>query len=180
MNPSKSKLYESAMIKSIRRGLIDDAVYWASCVYACGNETNIWRRIFIHLSEDIGLADIHLPATIKALYDNYLILKNSDKAPYEMDGAELLPMIHAVMLLANAKKSRAVDNAITVHFKSHRQDKEIPDYAFDYHSPLGRRMGRDLKHFFDIAAHIENEGDFKDEWKERAKNILGVSDEKTN
>lgn len=164
----KYKIYESSMIKSIRRGFIDDAVYWASLVYDCGKEKDLWRRIFIHLSEDIGLANTHLPSTIKALYENYLYLKNTEKSPYEDDGAEILPLIHAVMLLADSEKSRAVDNAITVHFKLPKEDRSIPDYAYDFHSPLGKRMGRDLKHFFEVAAYIENEK-FDDEWKEKAK-----------
>jgi replication-associated recombination protein RarA len=169
LDPKKWKLYESALIKSIRRGLVDDAVYWATCSYKLGKEENVWRRLFIHLSEDIGLAEPNLPATIRALYENYKFLRFGNRAPYESYDTTRLPYIQAVMLMANSKKSRAVDNAVVVHFDLPYEHREPPDYAIDFHSPLGRRIGRDLKHFYTEAAYIENESDFEDKWKEKAQ-----------
>ena len=169
---SKWKLFESSMIKSIRRGLVDDAIYWAGCIYRSEKEENIWRRLFIHLSEDIGLAEPNLPANIKALHENYLTLKHNDKAAYEGDESHLLPLVHAVMLMAESKKSRAVDNAITVHFRKPFTEKEIPDYAIDFHSPMGRKMGRNINHYLDIASQLANDGGVHDPWKSDARRKL--------
>lgn len=154
---SKSKLYESALIKSIRRCLVDDSIYWAKVLIDIGCESIIWRRLFIHISEDIGLANPSLPATVRALYENYQFLKSEPKAFFEADGASDLPIIHAVMLMVESEKSRAVDNALTYWRKYNEEDKEIPDYAIDFHSPKGRRIGRDIRHFYSEAALIENE-----------------------
>lgn len=173
IDAKKWKLYESAMIKSIRRGLVDDAVYWAHILYSIGREHNVWRRLIIHVSEDIGPANQYLPATISALKDNYQYLRdNPASTAYGSVDASILPLIHAVMLMANSKKSRAVDNAKIVHFDLPHEVREAPDYATDFHSPRGRRMGRDIEHFLDVAAHIENESDFYDEWKDKARKII--------
>ena len=57
----------SSLQKSIRRGLVDDAAYWA-CELMEGYYAYLWRRLKVILSEDIGIAEPHLPATIHALY----------------------------------------------------------------------------------------------------------------
>jgi len=170
MDPKKWKLYQSAFIKSIRRGLIDDAVYWGILLFKLGHAESVWRRIFVHLSEDIGLAEPNIPANIEALYNNYNRLKDKEKKEtvYESENMELLPYAHAIMLLASSKKSRCVDHAQVYHFYS-EEDREVPDYAIDHHSPMGRRMGRDLNHFREVAARIENVSDkIKDIWEDKA------------
>lgn len=174
IDPKKHKLYESALVKSIRRGLTDDAIYWGSLLYRLGKANVVWRRLFIHLSEDIGLAEPNLPANISALYKNFILLSSTDNhASFEAPNSNRLPMVHAIMLLATAQKSRAVDNAVTVHFDPNSQTRQVPDYCIDFHSPLGRRMGRDVTHFLTTAGKIENETpSFKDQWKDKAFNIL--------
>ncbi len=168
-NSNKWKLYESALIKSIRRGQVDDALHWAKHLYSFGRAEGVWRRIFIHLSEDIGLAERNLPATIEALYQNFLRLRSSGDTAYEMSNADRLPYFHAVMLMATAKKSRAVDNALNYHYSfDPNYAQEIPDYAIDFHSPAGRRMGRDMKHWREEGSKITNESDeIQDIWKDR-------------
>ncbi len=172
IDPIKWKLYESSLIKSIRRCLVEDAIYWGVVLYNLDRAEGVWRRLFIHLSEDIGIADRNLPSTIEALYNNYNRLKinKTNVTAYEGDSAERLPYVHAIMLLATANKSRAVDNAITVNFEC-PDNKPPPDYAIDFHSPLGRRLGRGILHFLDEAAYINNEfsGDL---WKDKARKHL--------
>jgi len=173
MDPKKYRLYESALIKSIRRGLTDDAIYWGSLLYRLNKADLVWRRLFIHLSEDIGLADRNLPGNIGALYDNYKRLSEPLISSFESSGANRLPFVHAIMLLTTAQKSRAVDNAVIVHFTTDIESREIPDYCYDFHSPLGRRMGRDVHHFLTVAGKIENESPgVHDQWKEKAFQIL--------
>lgn len=173
MDPKKYRLYESALVKSIRRNLIDDAVYYGILLYRFGKADIVWRRLFIHLSEDIGLADRNLPANVAALYDNYKRLSEIGKASYEAPDSRRLPLVHAIMLLATAQKSRAVDNVITVYFNKEIEPRKVPDYCYDFHSPLGRRMGRDVNHFFTEAGKMENESDsVRDIWKKESFSIL--------
>jgi replication-associated recombination protein RarA len=72
---------------------------------------------------------------------------------------ERLFPIHAVMLLARAQKSRAVDNACVAFYAGSRPKREVPDVALDKHTKCGRSMGRGFKHFFDEAARVENENE---------------------
>jgi hypothetical protein len=120
------------------------------------------------LNEDIGIAERSLPSTIRALYDNYQLLKTPGSTCYESKNANVLPLVHAIMLMATSKKSRAVDHALIVHFHGPEEEREIPDYCVDFHSPLGRRQGKDWTHFLTVGAHLENESsDVVDEWKEK-------------
>lgn len=172
-DPKKWQLYESALIKSIRRGLVDDAVYWCSLLCKLGRDDTVWRRLQIHLSEDVGLADRNLPANVAALKSNYDVLKTRMAyISYEGETAWVLPVVHAVMLVASAQKSRVVDHATIVHFLGD-EVREVPDYCIDYHSPKGRREGRGVDHFFNEAAKIENESaEIEDIWRDRACVIL--------
>jgi replication-associated recombination protein RarA len=72
---------------------------------------------------------------------------------------ERLFLVHAVMLLARARKSRAVDNACVVFYAGTRPKREVPDHALDKHIKRGRQLGRGFKYFFDEAAKIENAND---------------------
>lgn len=155
-NDKDWKLYESAFIKAIRRCNVDDALYWTTRLFILGKVDLIWRRIWIHLSEDIGLANEILPSTIESLYQNYNRLSVKGDTSYESDDACKLPLFHAVMLLAKSPKSREVDNAMIVHFYTD-ETREVPDYCIDIHSPKGRRLGRGVDHFFQEAGKIENE-----------------------
>lgn len=179
MDPKKWKLYESAFIKSIRRCLVDDAIYWGMLLYKLGRAEGVWRRMFIHLSEDIGIAERELPANIESLYRNYKLLQQDGDCAYESEGTDRLPFVHAIMLMATAKKSRAVDHAVIVH--SEDSEREVPDYAIDMHSPAGRRKGRGVTHFFHEAAKLNNtpeiwpsdyERTWVDPWYHKANKIL--------
>ncbi len=133
-DPSKHKLYESALIKCIRRGDQWKAVSFAGALCLLGREEVVWRRVFIHLSEDVGLANKVLPAQIHALYQGYLMLKGGAQASYEDSKTRFLPIAHAVLLLAQSSKSRAVENALICEFTDATwSDPEIPDYAIDCH-----------------------------------------------
>jgi len=179
IDPKKWKLYESAFIKSIRRCLADDAVYWGLVCYRLGRPDNMWRRMFIHLSEDVGLAEPHIAQDIEALYRTWITLRDPEgKAAYESENNQFLPFIHAVMLLAYARKSRAVDNAYIVHCKAPFVEREVPDYATDLHSPKGRRMGRDIEHWITEASRINNEP-IRDPWRESSEEFQrGTNKEK--
>jgi len=138
----------SAFQKSIRRGLTDDALFWAVELSLSGYENYLWKRMFVIVSEDIGPAEPNLPATIDALYRSYL-----------SGWGGRLALVHAILLLCQARKSRIVDNALIVHYRKHHQKskgKRIPDWALDKHTSAGKRMNRGFEHFFAEGAKLAN------------------------
>ena len=69
-----------------------------------------------------------------------------------------LQLVHAVILLAQARKNRIVDHALIHHFENHAKLKrDIPDCALDKHTAAGKRMGRGAEHFFEEGIKLENE-----------------------
>lgn len=143
----------SALQKCIRRGDERQSVYWAVELDRSGYGKYVWRRLLIITSEDIGLAEPDLPATIRALYETWkeLVAARNKHEP------ERLMLCHAVMLLARAKKSRRVDHALCAHYPNNERLYEIPDVAYDLHTLTGKRMGRGLDHWYSEAAKLENE-----------------------
>lgn len=152
LDPEKWRAYESALIKSIRRCKVDDAVYWSAVLWQYGKAKKVWTRLLIHCSEDIGIADINIPANVRALYENWKQL--SDQG--HKDGARL-SYTHAVILMAKANKSRIVDNAVIYYYQKPLEDRPVPDEAFDLHGRVGRDLGRGVQHFFDEGAKLANE-----------------------
>jgi replication-associated recombination protein RarA len=144
----------SAFQKAVRRGQVDDALYWATDMYMTGYHEYCWKRMKVMASEDIGLADRHLPATLQALYQTFVELaKKKDKHQ-----PEKLQFVHAVLLLATSPKSRMVDHALIHHFLKHKENRrEIPDCALDKHTQRGKQMRRGFEHFFAEGAVLANE-----------------------
>jgi replication-associated recombination protein RarA len=144
----------SALQKAIRRSELDDAIYWAVDLYLIGYGEYVWRRLKIIASEDVGLADRYLPATLAALHDTY---RDQVKAGKKRNGqaGERLSLVHAVTLLVTAPKSRLVDNATICHLREHAERRrEVPDYALDMHTRRGREKGRDAAHFLRTVAAL--------------------------
>ena len=102
----------SAMQKCIRRGLEEEALFWATDLDLAGYGAYVWKRLRIIASEDIGLADPNLWVQVRVLYE-----RKKDRSP-----AERLFLVQAVLLCVRAKKSR--------------------DFALDMHTSRGRRMDR--------------------------------------
>jgi len=113
-------------------------------------------------SEDVGMAEPSFPAVIMALKQSYDFLAGlKDK-----HRPERLPFIHAIVKLANARKSRYIDLCISVYENEHRKqagDHEIPDYALDIHTRKGRKKGRGLDHFYNEGAMVNNPNKMPDE-----------------
>lgn len=165
----------SAMQKSIRRGLEEDALYWVVELYNSGFSEYAWKRLQIITSEDVGLAEPHMAAEIEALYQMFLRQAKKTKATEDKNAPERLYLVHAVMKLCRAKKSRAVDWALIHFFGSHNHSKkEIPDFALDKHTERGRRLKRSWKHFFDVGSWLENLFfiDKEAEYQEKAKDTI--------
>jgi replication-associated recombination protein RarA len=159
----------SALQTCIRRGLVDDALYWAVDMYLTGYDEYAWKQLRIMASEDVGPAEPNLPATIEALYHTYSDL---EKKKDEAHAPQRLQLVHAVILLATARQNRMVDHALIHHFENHSQLKRsIPDFALDKHTAAGKRLGRGAEHFFDEGIKLANEaGD--DPYRELARQTL--------
>jgi hypothetical protein len=81
-------------------------------------------------------------------------------------------LVHAVVLLARARKSRMLDHALVVMYGGDRPSRPVPDYAVDRHTARGARMGRDMQHFLDEGAQLENEAELDDPYAEEAWAVL--------
>jgi replication-associated recombination protein RarA len=162
----------SAMQKCIRRGLSDDALFWATELDLAGFGEYAWKRLRIITSEDVGLADQLAPATIQALYQSWLDQrkkKDSRHAP------ERLFLVHAVLYLAKAKKHRIVDHALVVMYEGRRDPRPIPDFALDRHTQRGRTAKRGWAHWWEEGSRLENKAALDDPYVVDARQIRSES-----
>lgn len=130
----------SAFQKAIRRGLEDEALHWGVELDTSNYGEYAWKRLRIMTSEDVGLAEPYLAATVYSLYQNWVDQRRKKDVKH---GPERLFLVHAILLLVRAKKSRVVDHALITYYGNHDQ-RPIPDYALDKHTGAGRRLGRGL------------------------------------
>lgn len=159
----------SALQKAIRRGREREALYWASQLDKAGFGLYVWRRLRIIASEDVGLADNDTVLLVNTLYENWLEARGRVSSEVMKTRWPRLFVTHAVLLLARAHKSRIVDHAAMVAYDGDERF-EIPDYALDRHTKRGRRRGRGIAHFFDVASLLANEG-LDDPYREEAREI---------
>jgi replication-associated recombination protein RarA len=145
----------SAMQKCIRRGLEEEALFWATELDLAGYGAYVWKRLQIIASEDVGLADPNVCVQVRALYENWVEQrKNAEKDRRSITGRIFL--VHAILVCVRAKKSRMVDTALITMYESERPKREIPDFALDMHTTKGRASHRGVNHFFTEGAAIEN------------------------
>lgn len=163
----------SSFQKAIRRCDEDNALFWAVELYNSNYAEYVWKRMFVMLSEDVGLANPLLPQQIWSLYGIYTQLqKKKDKHE-----PEKLHFIHAVLLLVRSDKSRLVDWALIDAFRKH--DKRVPttkpmDIALDKHTRRGKAMGRGFPHFFAEGCKLEQHKiqDREQEYMDSSQEIL--------
>jgi replication-associated recombination protein RarA len=148
----------SAMQKCIRRGLEEEALFWATELDLAGYGAYVWKRLQIIASEDIGLADPNVCVQVRALYEDWVEQrKNAEKDRRTITGRIFL--VHAILICVRAKKSRMVDTALITMYLTDRPEREIPDFALDMHTTKGRALHRGVNHFFTEGAAIENSED---------------------
>jgi replication-associated recombination protein RarA len=165
----------SALQKSIRRGLEDDAMYWSVELFNSNFGEYLWKRLKIISSEDVGLAEPNISANIQSLYQMYQEQAKKSKQSDDKNQPERLFLTHAVILLCRAEKSRLIDWALLYHWNVHDfEQKDIPDFALDKHNERGRKLGRAWKHFFDEGTWLENRGSVpgEDDYREKARNSI--------
>jgi replication-associated recombination protein RarA len=161
------------MQKCIRRGLAEDALFWATelDLTRTGPDCNgfgeyVWKRLKIIASEDVGLADNSAAPMISALYQNWLEQRKKKDARH---APERLFLVHAVIYLASTAKSRMVDHALIAMYEAPRSRREIPDFALDRHTAAGRKLRRGWKHFWKEGAKLANAADLSDPYEEIAR-----------
>lgn len=143
----------SAFQKAIRRSDEETALYFAVEFFNSGYDEYLWRRMKIIVSEDIGLASPEMPSLINSLYNFYADQKKDGKE----NRPERLFLIHAVIAMCRAKKSRLIDWQVIKLWREHAtKDYTLPDYAFDMHNVKGKRMGRGIDHFYDEGTILAN------------------------
>ena len=149
----------SAFQKSVRRGVEQDAIFFGTELAGSGYANYLWKRMLIISSEDIGLANPDIVLQLQALYQNWQIIaaKNHEEA--------IIPITHAILLLARSPKSRLVDNAKMFALKSDYKP-DIPDYALDTHTRRGKKMGRSLQFFLDEGSKLNNVANIDDPYAE--------------
>ena len=168
----------SAFQKSIRRGLLEDAMYWGIELYESNYSEYAWKRMIIMASEDVGLGEPSCIVQIMALKQSYDFLHLRGDA-----GAKKLPFTQAVVVLTNSRKSRFIDHAITVYWQQNKEEmKPIPNWAYDMHTRKGKAMGRGLDYFYKESCLIANANKVEGEeeleriaWK--VDNVYGIERE---
>lgn len=137
----------SALQKCIRRGMEQEALFWAIELYDSGFGEWCFKRLRIMSSEDIGLAEKHISSEIWALYEMY---REQAKKKDDKNEPQRLFLTHAVIMLCRSQKSRLIDWALIWGWLTHQFKRlPIPDVALDKHTERGRRMNRGFGHFFE-------------------------------
>ena len=150
----------SALQKSLRRGLLDNALLlgWEMYVTSPELEDKLWSRLCVIAVEDIGLGNPQAPVLIETLYQQH---RRHDRPT----GDRFLFAAHAIRVLATSPKDRTSDDMVnwaknTVALGERLP--EIPDVALDMHTGRGQEMGRDYRFFMEEASCVIPEMGDKD------------------
>ncbi len=125
----------SAFIKSMRGSDPDATLYWLARMIDGGEDPKyIARRIMVHASEDVGLAD---PQAL-------LVAQAAFKAAEVIGYPECrINLAEAALYVALAPKSHAVEAGIDAALADVRRGplRAVPDYLRDRHRPGSERYG---------------------------------------
>ena len=125
----------SAFIKSMRGSDPDATLYWLARMIDGGEDPKyIARRIMVHASEDVGLAD---PQAL-------LVAEAAFKAAEVIGYPECrINLAEAALYVALAPKSHAVEAGIDAALADVRHGplRAVPDYLRDRHRPGSERYG---------------------------------------
>jgi putative ATPase len=138
----------SAFIKSIRGSDPDAALFWLARMVEAGEDPRyIARRIVIHASEDIGMADPRalLVATAAAHAVEYVGLPEA-----------AINLAHATIYLATAPKSNSVITALGKARADAASADPVPLHLRDTHFPAARKLGhgKGYKYPHDYPGHV--------------------------
>jgi len=144
----------AALQKSIRRGLLENALLVAREMYETSPELeeHLWMRLSVISCEDTGDGSFSEPVVLNSLYQMHQRLDRSF-------GDRWLFAVHAVRFLVGRTKDRTTDELanLTMHDLNNGRLPEFPDWALDVHTRRGQEMGRTVEDFWTTHSHVENE-----------------------
>jgi replication-associated recombination protein RarA len=145
----------SVLQKSIRRGLLEEAMLAAYEFYASGPELEelLWRRLEIIATEDVGYGLIDAPVLLEAI--------NAQRRRIPHGPDRWIYSAHAVRLLATAKKDRtSMELAAWAEMATKKGERKVVvhDYQVDFHTRRGTLMGRGREHWWNSGgSNLENQ-----------------------
>lgn len=123
----------SAFCKSLRGSDADAALYWAFHLIEAGCDPLIlFRRLFVHASEDVGMADSNALQMVTAACTAYEHLGITEGS---------LPLAHAIIYVCTAPKSNSVVVArerVTDAVKN-RADNRVPEHLLNHNAVDGHK-----------------------------------------
>lgn len=166
----------SALQKSIRRGLLENALLVAYELFHTGIEAEemLWDRLHVISVEDVGFGRPDAPVIVDALS------RMRESFPWPA-GDRFVFAAHAVRLLATSPKDRTTDEL--ANWTAHLVEDEgvlpdIPDLALDVHTRRGQLMGRGLVHFLSEGAQVANEVPDRDlTYRKRLLALYGIDED---
>ena len=144
----------SVLQKSIRRGMLEEAMLAGYELYASGREVEemLWRRLEIIATEDVGFGLENGPAILEALYQQARrMADDTDRWMYPA---------HAIRLLVAAKKDRTtmeVANWAKEVLTRGERKVEVEDYHVDLHTRRGVELGRGTEHWWRDGSRLDNQ-----------------------
>lgn len=142
----------SALQKSIRRGLLENAVLLALDMYETSEELEekLWARLTVISVEDVGFGRPDAPVIVETLYRQHLRFVRPEHDRF-------LFAVHAIRLLATSEKERTSDDL--ANWARHGTAlgavrAVIPDVALDMHTRAGQAKGRDYRFFMEEASKV--------------------------
>jgi replication-associated recombination protein RarA len=144
----------SVLQKSIRRGLLEEAILAAYELFVSGPETEemLWRCLEIIAVEDVGFGLLQAPLLIEAM--------NAQRVRWPYGSERWMFSAHAVRLLATSKKDRtSMEIAGWAEEVTQRGERSVrvEDYHIDMHTSRGAAMGRGKDHWWGEGALLLNQ-----------------------
>ena len=151
----------SALQKSIRRGLVDNALLlgWEMYVTSPEMEAMLWSRLCVISVEDVGLGNAQAPILVNTLFEMHRRYPRPEHDRFMFAA-------HAIRVMAGGPKDRTTDEMASWARQSVRLGErlqEIPDAALDMHTRRGQEMGRDYRWFVEEASRVIPEIPDKDQ-----------------
>ncbi len=131
----------SALQKAVRRGLEEEALFWALEMAESGFGQYLWKRLMVIAAEDIGLAD---PQALVLTTMGWTATKECTKSFTQAPGMKVEFLGAVILYLCRAKKNREGDDFACYMMERRKRGLRlpIPDFALDEHTDRGRQMGR--------------------------------------
>lgn len=151
----------SALQKSVRRGLEEDAFYWSVELIESGYLPHLLNRLVVIAHEDCSHDyELHVYADI---------VTERIRKFHKGKQSWRLPLANLIMRMCRATKSRESDHFMLYCFMKRAtsdEKKSIPDYALDRHTRRGKKMGRGEKFFRNVSTKL-NKDDDQDNYREK-------------